>query len=128
MVIDLEDGCRIPRFLIFDLLCIDGCSIVEKPFTSRLGRLNEFIIKPYQQRMKLAKSFPSSSPSPFRVELKKLERSYALNRVLDSIESLKHANDGLLFTSAVAGYRIGTCDKMLKWKPPELNSIDFRVY
>ena len=55
-----------------------------------------------------------------------MEFSYGLDKVLNStIPSLKHKSDGLIFTSSIAGYKTGTFNKMLKWKPPSENSIDF---
>jgi mRNA guanylyltransferase len=46
--------------------------------------------------------------------MKKVEKSYGMHQVFESIKTLKHGNDGLIFTSAVAPYQFGTCDKMLK--------------
>lgn len=38
---------------------------------------------------------------------------------------LEHDNDGLIFTIDEVPYYPGTCEQILKWKPIELNSIDF---
>ena len=49
LVVDrLDDGREHRRFLVFDLLAIEGQSVLGKPFTSRLGRLTEFVLKPHQ--------------------------------------------------------------------------------
>ena len=40
---------------------------------------------------------------------------------------LEHDNDGLIFTVDDCPYYPGTCDQILKWKPIELNSIDFKL-
>lgn len=88
-----------------------------------LGKLLNAVIEPYNARIKRK----MVKDAPFTVELKKVEKSYGVTSVMESIQNLKHGNDGLIFTSAIAPYRIGTCDKMLKWKPPELNTIDFLV-
>lgn len=114
-----ESSPEIPRFLAFDLLLFNGTSLMHRPFHKRLGYLTQNVLKDY-----------SKIPHPeaeFRLELKKLERSYALNIVWDSIPTLLHENDGLIFTSAEDPYAVGTCDSILKWKPPSMNSIDFRV-
>lgn len=62
-----------------------------------------------------------------RVEMKDVELAYGLKKVFSHIEKLRHGNDGLLFTAVHEPYKIGSCDTMLKWKPPELNTIDFRL-
>jgi hypothetical protein len=40
-------------------------------------------------------------------------------------KKLEHENDGLIFTVDQCPYYPGTCDQILKWKPIQLNSIDF---
>lgn len=57
-----------------------------------------------------------------------MERSYGLGVVLSSIPHLKHENDGLVFTPVQVPYKPGTCSKLLKWKPPELNTVDFKLH
>ena len=59
--------------------------------------------------------------------MKDVELAYGLKKVFQHIEKLRHGNDGLLFTAVHEPYKIGSCDTMLKWKPPELNTIDFRL-
>ncbi|EIE83489.1 hypothetical protein RO3G_08194 [Rhizopus delemar RA 99-880] len=61
------------------------------------------------------------------VELKKMERSYGLRLVFDQIPKLKHKSDGIIWTPVKYPYTLGTCEKLLKWKPPELNTVDFRI-
>ncbi|OMJ09181.1 mRNA-capping enzyme subunit alpha [Smittium culicis] len=57
-----------------------------------------------------------------------MELSYGLGKVIDiDIPKLLHKNDGLIFTSSIAPYMPGTCNKILKWKPAEDNSIDFKA-
>jgi len=38
---------------------------------------------------------------------------------------LKHENDGLIFTLNACPYYPGTCEEILKWKPKDLNTVDF---
>lgn len=40
-------------------------------------------------------------------------------------QKLEHENDGLIFTVDQCPYYPGGCDQILKWKPIQLNSIDF---
>lgn len=117
LVSDQVEGSSVFRFLVFDLLVEDEANVCQKPLTSRLGRLKAHFIDPLQP----------ANDVPFTVELKHSEISYGLKRIVDSIPHLKHGNDGLLFTSVNAPYKLGTCDTMLKWKPNSLNSIDFKL-
>jgi mRNA guanylyltransferase len=62
------------------------------------------------------------------VEFKEQQFTYHLDVVFNEIiPKLKHGNDGLIFTAVNAPYSMGTCKKMLKWKPLNENSIDFKV-
>lgn len=41
------------------------------------------------------------------------------------IKSLPHENDGIIFNNEEKNYVFGTNDGYLKWKPIELNTVDF---
>ncbi|KAF9580931.1 Dcp1p-Dcp2p decapping enzyme complex alpha subunit [Lunasporangiospora selenospora] len=128
LVSDLEpDGQRLVRYLAFDLIAYRGHSITEKPFRSRLGRLQSEFITPYREQLKTAHpQFINSQP--FRVSLKEINLSYGIDKMFrEVIPNLKHGTDGLMFTSAIAPYVPSTNSKMLKWKPPSENTIDFKL-
>jgi len=60
--------------------------------------------------------------------MKDLEKPYALNDFFDVLlKNLAHGNDGLVFTAKNAFYTSGTDEKILKWKPADENTIDFRL-
>ena len=40
---------------------------------------------------------------------------------------LLHENDGLIFTVDQCPYYPGTCQEIMKWKPPHMNTIDFQI-
>lgn len=40
---------------------------------------------------------------------------------------LQHENDGLIFTLNSCPYYPGTCEEILKWKPKNLNTVDFQL-
>ncbi|ORX99934.1 putative mRNA capping enzyme alpha subunit [Basidiobolus meristosporus CBS 931.73] len=121
-----DDGKITPRFLAFDLLAIAGISVIEKPFTKRLGYLRDHVCGPFNAMIK--KNPDLAKFLPFTVEAKKMELSYGLEMIIkQEMPRLKHESDGLIFTAVNAGYHIGTCSTMLKWKPPNENSIDFKL-
>lgn len=41
--------------------------------------------------------------------------------------SLAHEPDGLIFQPSQQPYTAGVCSDVFKWKPHELNSVDFRL-
>lgn len=43
------------------------------------------------------------------------------------IPKLDHHSDGLVYTPVNKPYESGTCDYLLKWKPYDLNSVDFEL-
>jgi len=45
----------------------------------------------------------------------------------DPLRKLSHGNDGIIFTPARDPYRPYTCPSLLKWKPSNMNSIDFQL-
>ncbi|KAI9480373.1 MAG: mRNA capping enzyme, catalytic domain-containing protein [Benjaminiella poitrasii] len=125
LVLDTDVNKKTWRYLIFDLMVINGSPIIQRSFNTRLGMLQQDVIQPFETRMKSI-SDPEKIP-PFTIELKKMERSYGLHVVFDQIPKLKHKSDGIIWTPVKYPYTSGTCEKLLKWKPPELNTVDFRI-
>lgn len=126
-VLDKEpDGTTQLRFLLFDCLCIEGKVLVSRGLMTRLGYLKNDIIKPHQEMVR--KNPDKAKRQPFLVEFKEQQFTHHLDVVFNEIiPKLKHGNDGLIFTSVNAPYAMGTCNKMLKWKPLNENSVDFKV-
>ncbi|KAM0788526.1 hypothetical protein ACM66B_001654 [Microbotryomycetes sp. NB124-2] len=122
--VDPKTGEHQWRLLTFDLLVCDSENLMHKSLQSRYGRLREWIIKPYESM--LTKNPQLLENAPFRVLLKPQELSYGIEAIFrDHLPKLRHGNDGLIFTSAEAPYTPATDRKILKWKPPSGNSIDF---
>ncbi|KAG2188377.1 hypothetical protein INT44_001130 [Umbelopsis vinacea] len=120
LVMDIDENKnKTLRFLIFDLMVVNTQSVTQRAFSTRLGMLQQEVIQPLHNSAKKG--------APFKVELKKMERSYGLALVFDQMTRLKHASDGVIFTPVKLPYTTGTCEKLLKWKPAEMNTVDFRI-
>ncbi|KAJ3213282.1 Dcp1p-Dcp2p decapping enzyme complex alpha subunit, partial [Clydaea vesicula] len=126
IVIDVEeDNKHTLRLLLFDCIIYESNNLSGKPYTSRLGRLTNFVIGPFKKKLEKDKDY--ARKLPFQMDLKKLHLSYGLAMVFEEIPKLKHKSDGIIFTSSVGPYVGGTCDKILKWKPSDENTVDFKV-
>lgn len=123
----LEDGTQEPKFLVFDLLALDGkADILSKKLDKRLGYFREHVMKPYKS---LFQQFPQEEQfQAFKVEMKDMQFSYGIEMMFRQvIPALKHKNDGLIFTCRNTPYTFGTDPHILKWKAPHDNTIDFRL-
>ena len=124
LLVDTEqDGRLTLKLVIFDAILVCGENVMSKSLTERLSFVLKKVINPLNNA-----SASIKQNFPFLVELKQMHKSYGLEDVLTRIiPSLKHENDGLIFTPVNYPYEIGTCNKLLKWKPAHLNTIDFRL-
>jgi len=123
------DGTSTIKFLVFDLLVIDGKDLRERTLDKRLGYLKQFILQPYKNWLK---DFPEQRQrQAFILEDKKTEFSYSLptmfHEIIPQVKQL-HGNDGLIFTCKGTKYESGTDPHILKWKPPEENTVDFLMH
>ncbi|GAA98631.1 uncharacterized protein L969DRAFT_24551 [Mixia osmundae IAM 14324] len=125
--VDPESGQHVLRLLLFDCLVVNGENIMHKPLLSRYGRLREFVVAPHLHFHKV--SGPQMlARQPFEIKLKPQELAYGIEAVFKNhLPKLQHGNDGLIFTCAESAYTPGTDPYILKWKPPEENSIDFKL-
>ncbi|KDQ11894.1 hypothetical protein BOTBODRAFT_162340 [Botryobasidium botryosum FD-172 SS1] len=124
--VDPHTGRETPRLLLFDCIVVDNQNLTLKPLTSRYGKLQMWVWKPYER---MVKEFPDMAiRRPFDIQVKAMERAYAVKKVLrEDLPRLHHSNDGLIYTCAESGYVAGTDEQLLKWKPPSQNSIDFKL-
>ena len=122
----LGDDKQEPRFLVFDCLVMDGNKLMDRTLDKRLAYFKERLYTPYK---KLFKEFPDELKfQPFVVEMKPFQLAYGIEMMFKQVlPNLKHGNDGLIFTCRNTPYRHGTDPHILKWKPPEENTIDFRL-
>ncbi|KAA1106111.1 Dcp1p-Dcp2p decapping enzyme complex alpha subunit [Puccinia graminis f. sp. tritici] len=124
--VDPKTGHQQLRFLAFDCIVWEANNLMMRPLMNRYGRLKDWVIAPLKRLIGIQPQLRDKMP--FDVQLKTMELAYGIDKVLHyDLPKLTHGNDGLIFTSATAPYRIGTDPKILKWKPPSENSIDFRL-
>ncbi|CCK70858.1 mRNA guanylyltransferase KNAG_0F01900 [Huiozyma naganishii CBS 8797] len=114
------------RYLMFDCLAINGRSLIQSPTSSRLAHLGKEFFKPYYD---LRSFYPDHcSTFPLKLSMKHMDFSYELVKVAQSLDKLPHMSDGLIFTPVRAPYQVGGKDSLLlKWKPEQENSVDFKL-
>ncbi|KAH8594997.1 mRNA capping enzyme, catalytic domain-containing protein [Bisporella sp. PMI_857] len=127
LVMDKAPGGTLqPRFMVFDCLVIDGVSLMDRSLDKRLAFFRERIQDPYNA---LLRKYPQEVPyQAFLVQMKEFELGYGIEKMFKQVlKSLPHGNDGLIFTCRETHYKHGTDPNILKWKPADENSIDFRL-
>lgn len=113
-------------FLMFDCLMANGQPVWQMELPDRLAKLQNHVIQPYQHMMKNIEGY--AKEAPFRLQLKQQYKSYGIGELLEKvIPQQTHPNDGLIFTPVKEPYKAGTWQSLLKWKPAELNTVDFLV-
>ena len=127
LVLDrLPDGGRQPKYLVFDCLVLDNKSLMNRTLDKRLAYFRERIFDPYKELLKTYQE--EVQYMHFLLELKEMQFSYAVEMMFRQIlPNLPHGNDGLIFTCRSSEYKFGTDQHILKWKPEDENSIDFRL-
>ena len=115
------------KYLVFDCLVLDGSSLMHRTLDKRLAYFREKVFFPYQ---KLYERYPEEIQYlPFLVKFKQMEFGYAIDKMFNEVlPHLKHGSDGLIFTCRNSPYSHGTDQHILKWKPDNENSIDFRMH
>ncbi|KAG8858514.1 Dcp1p-Dcp2p decapping enzyme complex alpha subunit [Tulasnella sp. 330] len=119
-------GLETMRLVAFDCIAVDGASIIETSLTSRYDKLQQWVVQPFE---KMLRDIPAmGSTLPFEIKVKRMERSYNVELILkEVIPKLEHKHDGLIYTCASSEYVMWADDRLLKWKPPSENSIDFKL-
>lgn len=113
-------------FAIFDTLISKGTSQIRENLVARLDRAFAFTRGLEKSRgMLQIRSDPAHHK--FRIVTKQMTKSYGFYQILDTIPSLHHENDGLIFTPVDDKYAVSARSRTLKWKPPHLNTVDFSI-
>ncbi|KAF8402713.1 hypothetical protein HHK36_010801 [Tetracentron sinense] len=118
------------RYLIYDLMAINQESIIERPFCERWKLLEKEVIEPRNYERHFI--YQSRNPyyrydlEPFRVRRKDFWLLSTVTKLLkEFIPRLSHEADGLIFQGWDDPYVPRTHEGLLKWKYPEMNSVDF---
>lgn len=109
-------------------------NLTQFDLNGRLQVVQNDVIGPYQAReerktkMKREDVSVYEATFPFKLKMKQMWKPYGLGELFERvIPSQGHENDGLIFTPVKDPYVAGTCHRLLKWKPSEMNSIDFLI-
>ncbi|CAL1378872.1 unnamed protein product [Linum trigynum] len=118
------------RYLIYDLMAINHVSVVERPFSERWKMIEKEVLGPRNAERHNAYHSREFSYryelEPFRVRRKDFWLLSTVTKLLrDFIPKLSHEADGLIFQGWDDPYVPKTHNGLLKWKYPEMNSVDF---
>lgn len=123
LVTDEFKGQKIPRYLIYDVITLNGVKVGDQNFDKRCGKIRGVIVEA-RRRAKQANIIAREGEA-FKVAEKGFWYVHDARKTWDL--NVTHEKDGLIFQPVDIPYYGGTCKEILKWKPPELNSIDFRM-
>ncbi|XP_023637159.1 mRNA-capping enzyme [Capsella rubella] len=129
MVIDTpkdEEGQARRRYLVYDLVAINGESVVERTFCERWNMLVKEVIAPRDAERGTSRNCYRYDLEPFGVRMKGFWLLSTVEKLLKvTIPSLSHESDGLIFQGWDDPYTPLTDKGLLKWKYAEMNSVDF---
>ncbi|EDO08172.1 mRNA capping enzyme catalytic domain family protein [Babesia bovis T2Bo] len=111
-----------PRFMCYDGIYVQRRSLKELNFLERISIVYTDVIQPYAKSIKSQNAKP-----PLTIYLKDFFDISHITHIENLAQQLPHVSDGLIFTPVRLPYLPGTCNKLLKWKPPHLNTVDFSV-
>jgi len=101
-------------FIVFDGLVIDDMNLMEDDFINRFQRVTDYVERMNQDNF------------PFEIRLQIYYKLRDIERALNQISPILHyKTDGIIFTRCNWHYKPGYNKPILKWKPPNLQTIDF---
>jgi len=113
-----ENDPGIPRYLIYDAIRVCGKDVSKETLLFRLRSAFVELVRPRK---------PATTDS-FALFVKDFfDVRYSASLVFPYGCRLPHECDGLILTPADDPYKPGTCQRLLKWKPAHLNTVDFVI-
>ncbi|CAG2101565.1 unnamed protein product, partial [Medioppia subpectinata] len=127
MIVDEVKGQKIARYLIYDIISFEGQEVGGTDFRRRMLCIEKEVIGP-RERAKV-EGVIDRTKEPFGVRKKDFWELRDTYKIFEEkfTRNLSHEIDGLIFQPVPDSYIPGQCDLTLKWKPPSLNSVDFRL-
>ena len=127
MVIDQYPQCKMGRYLVYDIIRFEGQEVCKTIFDTRLKCISLEIDQPRTKQVE--KGLLDKRKEPFEVYPKSFWDPKQSRKLLDGSfsKNLLHETDGLIFQPLNDVYKFGQCNEVLKWKPPELNTVDFKL-
>ena len=136
MVVNAEKPGGVPVnrcFLVYDCCTLPSLSKATgvppagSKYFQRWEAIEAAIIRPKELYEKKMGPKYVGAAEPFRLLRKNFYGVEKAEWLLKEFKSL-HPCDGLIFQPQDEPYRPRTCERLLKWKNPHLNSVDFFVY
>ncbi|CAN1171937.1 mRNA-capping enzyme [Linum perenne] len=131
MVIDTDPNTQkqTRRYLVYDLMAINNLSVVEWLFSERWKMIERDVIVPRTSREinQSMNPYYDYGNEPFSVITKQFWFLSDVKKLLKVFipKTLTHKSDGLIFQRWDDPYFPRTDEYLLKWKYPEMNSVDF---
>ena len=120
---------KVPRFLITDIIRYEGNEVGKCDFGTRLTCIDKEIVG--ARNTYIEQGLIDKRKEPFSIRHKQfwdVSESYKL--LGDDFKSrLAHKPNGLIFkpSGKQDAYKAGRDDEVLKWKPAEMYSVDFKL-
>ncbi|XP_071959543.1 mRNA-capping enzyme-like isoform X2 [Antedon mediterranea] len=130
MIIDTVAGVSTPRYLIYDVIKFEGQPVGDCDFGRRLLCIDKEIIQVRKQHIESGQI--DRTNEPFSIRAKPFWDLVGARKILEGdnfsqASTLGHETDGLIFQPFKDKYSPGRNDRVLKWKPPDMNSVDFKL-
>ncbi|KAH6935284.1 hypothetical protein HPB50_005019 [Hyalomma asiaticum] len=131
MIIDKDNGRDVPRYLIYDIIRFQGEEVWRSDFCKRLMCISNELYEPRKAAMQEGRIKRESES--FGVRQKQFwDAAFTYKLLSDKFaQSMPHELDGLIFQPKkdrlLCLTVFGRANRVLKWKPPHLNTIDFRL-